>query len=200
MFVNKLIQKFKSGSIYAITSRVGIDKTHFCLNLLSHIAEHNGEVLFLTDSLDTSEIDNYIAQLPTASQNRVYFKRAFNLHKDKLETHLNERKYKYLILDPFDNYACDIDFGVLKEIAIEKNLIVIVTKNLSRTPISSKRASPVLSDIKFIDKTVQQKFIAYTDLILFLDKNPNTSQFRLLVGKDVHGSIGYTIEVATDDL
>ena len=66
--------------------------------------------------------------MPIVSQNRVYFKQAFNLHKDKLKTYLNEKKYKYLILDPFDNYAYDIDFGDLKEIAIEKNIIVIVTK------------------------------------------------------------------------
>lgn len=193
--INKLIEKFKQGSIYAITSRVGVGKTHFCLNLLSHIAENNGEILFLTDSLEISEIDDYITQMPPTSQNRVCFKQTFRLHKDRLKAYLREKEYTHLILDPFDIYAYDIDIGELKEIAMKNNMVVIITKSLSRPPLFSKRKHPVLSDIKFVDKRVQRKFIAYIDIILFLEINPHTSRFRALVGKDVNGEIGYTIEI-----
>jgi replicative DNA helicase len=193
LFVNKLIEKFKSGSIYAITSRPGVGKTQFCFNLISQIVSNECEILYVSDCLDKNEINDNIAQMPIASQNKVYFKQVFNLHKDKLKTYLNEKKYKYLILDPFDNYAYDIDFGDLKEIAIEKNIIVIVTKNLSRPPINNKRKNPVLSDIEFLDKIVGQKFFAYTDIILFLENDINTNEFKAIIGKDIHSKFGTTI-------
>ena len=193
LLMYKLIEKFKQGSIYAITSRVGVGKTHFCLELASVVSGNDCNILYLSDSLNTSEIDDYIAQMPITSQNRVCFKQAFNLHEDKLNAYLNEKKYDYLILDPFDIYAYDIDMGELKEIAIKKNIVVIVTKNLSRPPLNSHRKHPVLSDIKFVDKRVQSKFIGYTDIILFLERKPDTTQFRVLVGKDIHGNVEYTL-------
>lgn len=195
LFMNKLIEKFKEGSIYAVTSRVGVGKTRFCLILLSHITENNGEVLFLTDSLDISEIDDYIAKMPITSRNRVYFKQAFHLHKDRLKAYLKEKEYKYLILDSFDNYAYDIDMGDLKEIAIEENIIVVVTKTLSRPPLFSKRKHPVLSDIKFSQKSTQDKFLAYVDVILFAYRKKPTSKILLTTAKNIHGTIGTTIEV-----
>lgn len=195
LFVNKLIEKFKPGSIYAITSRPGVGKTQFCFNLISQVVGNECDILYVSDCLDKNEINDNIAQMPIVSQNRVYFKQVFNLHKDKLKTCLNEKKYKYLILDPFDNYAYDIDFGDLKEIAIEKNIIVIVTKNLSRPPINNKRKNPVLSDIEFLDKIVGQKFFAYTDIILFLENDINTNEFKAIIGKDIYGEIGYAFSL-----
>ena len=189
--MKKLIEKFKQGSIYAITSRAGVGKTCFCLNLLSNIAENSGEILFLTDSLEMSEIHDYIAKMPSTSQNRVCFKQAFRLHKDRLKAFLREKEYTHLILDSFDNYAYDIDIGELKEMAMKNNIIVIITKSLSRPPLFSKRNHPVLSDIKFVDKRVQKKFIAYIDIILFLERKPHTNDLKVLVGKDIHNQIGY---------
>lgn len=193
--MKKLIEKFKQGSIYAITSRVGVGKTCFCLNLLSHIAEKGGEVLFLSDSLETSEINDFIAKMPPASKNKVHFKQAFRLHKDRLKAYLREKEYTHLILDPFDIYAYDIDLGELKEIAIKNNIIVIITKSLSRPPLFSKRNHPVLSDIKFVDKRVQKKFIAYIDIILFLERKPHTNDLKVLVGKDNYREIGCEINL-----
>lgn len=193
--MKKLIKKFNQGSIYAITSRVGVGKTCFCLNLLSNIAENSGEILFLTDSLEISEIHDYIAKMPPTSQNRVCFKQAFRLHKDRLKAYLREKEYTHLILDPFDIYAYDIDIGELKEMAMKNNIVVIVTKNLSRPPLFSKRNHPVLSDVKFVDKRVQKKFIAYIDITLFLERKPNTNDFKVVVGKDIHNQIGYNKEI-----
>ena len=61
--------------------------------------------------------------------------------------------------------------------------------------MNSKRKKPVLSDIKFLDKIVCQKFIAYLDLILFLQSDPYTSEFKAIVGKDIYGEVGTTIDL-----
>ena len=193
--MKSLVEKFKKGSIYAITSRVGGGKTQFCLNLVAHITANDGEILFLTDSLDISDINGFIAKTTHTSQIRVCFRQAFYLNQERLKEYLSEKKYDYLILDPFDIYAYDIDFGELKEFAMENNIVVIVTKSLSRPSLSSQREEPNLSDVKFDDKQVQRKFIAYTDIILFLERKRNTNDFRALVGKDIHGEIGRTIEL-----
>ena len=193
--MKNLTTMFQKGSIYAIASRCGIGKTQVCLNFAKYVAGNGEKVLYLSDSPSGKEIDILASQTILKGKNNIVCKRTFHLHKLKLEMLLNEDEYDYLILDPFDIYAYDIDMGELKEIAIEKHIAIIVTKNLSRPPLFSRRKPPVLSDIKFADKRVQRKFIAYTDIILFLERKSHTSRFKALVGKDVHGKIGYSIEL-----
>lgn len=193
--MKNLTAMFQKGSIYAIASRCGIGKTQFCLDFAKYVAGNGEKVLYLSDSPSGKEIDVLASQTILKGKNNIVCKRTFHLHKLKLEMLLNEDEYDYLILDPFDIYAYDIDMGELKEIAVEKHIAIIVTKSLSRPPLFSRRKYPVLSDIKFANRRVQRKFIAYTDIILFLERKSHTSQFKVLVGKDVHGEIGYSIEL-----
>lgn len=190
--MKELFGNLKGGRIYAAASRPGVDKTLFCLTFATFVANKGSEVLYLSDSLTEEEFDSYLEKMPLVTPN-VVFKRAFHLHRQKLETLLDEGSYDYLVLDPFDIYAYDIDMGDLKEIAVEKGMDIILTKNVLRLPLDGSRKHHTLSDIKFLDKKVGAKFMSYTDIILFLDQDPETSQLKARVAKNLFGRIGYTI-------
>lgn len=191
--MKKIVKMFQKGSVYAIASRCGIGKTQVCLKFADYAVGNKEKTLYLSDQIDGKEFDNLISRMNLSGENSVVCKRAFYLQKSKLKSLLNEDEYDYLILDPFDIYVYDIDMGDLKELAIENDIAIIVTKNLSRPPFFSRRKHPVMSDLKFADKKIKAKFIAYTDIILFLEKKPSENFMSFIVAKNIKGTIGYKL-------
>ena len=193
--MERLVKSFKKGSIYGIGARPFIDKTKFCISIVSLIASKGNKVLYMSHEMDE---DAFTEKLTATCPNviaKINFEEVYKMTIEGLEMFASEEDYDLIVLDPFDIYSLDLDIGDLKDFAKKKNIAILLTTNLARPPIFSKRKHPVLSDIKFIDKRAQRKFIAYIDIILFLERKPHTNDLKVLVGKDNYREIGGEINL-----
>lgn len=191
----KMIGGFKKGSICAIATRPGVGKTHFCIAVANLFASRNQKVLYISNSISEEEFFARQQAFSSECGDNISFEEVYKLTLEGFDMFASEDDYDLIVLDPFDIYALDIDLGELKEWAKKKNITVLVSKYLSRPPLESDRDHPVLSDIKFSQESLLDKFLAYIDVILFAYRKNPQSKISLTVAKNIYGTIGTTIEI-----
>ena len=191
----KMIGGFKKGSIYAIATRPGVGKTHFCISVATLFASKESKVLYISNNISEEEFFNRQKAFNSNYGENIDFEQVYKLTLDGLDMFASEDDYDLIVLDPFDIYALDIDLGELKEWAKKKNIPILVSKYLSRPPLEDDRNHPVLSDLKFPQESLQKKFLAYVDVILFAYRKALQSGIILTVAKNIYGTIGTTIEI-----
>ena len=191
----KMIGGFKKGSIYAIATRPGVGKTHFCMSVANLFASRHQKVLYIANSISEEEFFARQQAFSSECGDNISFEEVYKLTIEGLEMFASEDDYSLIVLDPFDIYALDIDLGELKEWAKKKNIPILVSKYLSRPPLEDDRNHPVLSDLKFPQESLQKKFLAYVDVILFAYRKALQSGIILTVAKNIYGTIGTTIEI-----
>ena len=191
----KMINGFKKGSMYAIATRPGVGKTHFCISIATLFASRNQKVLYIANSISEEEFCDRQKAFEVDCGNNIFFNEIYSLNIEKLDNLASEQEFDLIILDPIEIYLLDIDLGELKEWAKKKNITVLVSKYLSRPPLESDRDHPVLSDIKFSQESLLDKFLAYIDVILFAYRKNPQSKISLTVAKNIYGTIGTTIEI-----
>ena len=187
----KMIGGFKKGSIYAIATRPGVGKTHFCMSVANLFASRNQKVLYISNSISEEEFFARQQAFSSECGDNISFEEVYKLTLEGFDMFASEDDYSLIVLDPFDIYSLDLDIGDLKEFAKKKNIAILLTTNLARPPIDEDRTHPVLSDMKFIDEKAYKKLIAFSELILFLTQEPNTNEFGIYVAKNPHGDIGF---------
>lgn len=191
----KMIGGFKKGSIYAIATRPGVGKTHFCISIATLFASRNQKVLYISNSISEEEFFARQQAFISECGDNISFEEVYKLTLEGFNVFASEDDYDLIVLDPFDIFALDIDLGELKEWAKKKNIPILVSKYLSRPPLEDDRNHPVLSDLKFPQESLQEKFLAYVDVILFAYRKAPQSKISLTVAKNIYGTIGTTIEV-----
>ena len=193
--MERFVDKIQKGNIYCVGARPFVDKAQFCIGVASLFASKGNKVLYISHEMDE---DTFTEKLHTTCSNvgdNINFEEVYKLTIESLEMFASEDDYSLIVLDPFDIYALDIDLGELKEWAKKKNITVLVSKYLSRPPLESDRDHPVLSDIKFSQESLLDKFLAYVDVILFAYRKAPQSKISLTVAKNIYGTIGTTIEI-----
>lgn len=191
----KMIGGFKKGSIYAIATRPGVGKTHFCISVATLFASRGSKVLHISNNISEEEFFNRQKAFNSNYGENIDFEQVYKLTLDGLDMFASEDDYDLIVLDPFDIFALDIDLGELKEWAKKKNIPILVSKYLSRPPLEDDRNHPVLSDLKFPQESLQEKFLSYVDVILFAYRKAPQSGIILIVAKNIYGTIGTTIEI-----
>lgn len=191
----KMIDGFKKGSMYAIATRPGVGKTHFCMSVANLFASRNQKVLYISNSISEEEFFARQQAFSSECGDNISFEEVYKLTIEGLKMFASEDDYDLIVLDPFDIYAFDIDLGELKAYAENKNITILLSKHLLRPPFESNRNHPVLSDIKFPQESLLDKFLAYIDVILFAYRKAPQSKISLTVAKNIYGTIGTTIEV-----
>lgn len=192
--MERFVDKIQKGNIYCVGVRPFVDKAQFCIGMASLFASKGNKVLHISHEMDE---DTFTEKLNTTCSNdgdNINFEEVYKLTIEGLEMFASEDDYSLIVLDPFDIYALDIDLGELKEWAKKKNITVLVSKYLSRPPLESDRDHPVLSDIKFSQESLLDKFLAYVDVILFAYRKAPQSKISLTVAKNVYGYINNKIE------
>lgn len=192
--MERLVDRIEKGNIYCVGARPFVDKAQFCIGVASLFASKGNKVLYISHEMDE---DTFTEKLHTTCSNdgdNINFEEVYKLTIEGLEMFASEDDYSLIVLDPFDIYALDIDLGELKEWAKKKNITVLVSKYLSRPPLESDRDHPVLSDIKFSQESLLDKFLAYVDVILFAYRKAPQSKISLTVAKNVYGYINNKIE------
>ena len=192
----KMIGGFKKGSIYAIATRPGVGKTHFCMSVANLFASRNQKVLYLSISISEEEFCDRQKAFEVDCGNNIFFNEIYSLDIEKLDKLASEQEFDLIILDPIEIYLLDIDLGELKEWAKKKNITVLVSKYLSRPPLESDRDHPVLSDIKFSQESITDKFLAYVDVIILANKSEPQHLISLKLAKNIFGSIGTVVELS----
>ena len=192
--MERFIDKIQKGNIYCVGARPFVDKTQFCIDVASLYASKGNKVLYMSHELDEDAFTEKLNKTCSNVSDNIEFLEMYKITVEGLEMFASEDDYGLIVLDPFDIYSLDLDVGDLKEFAKKKNVAILLTTNLARPPIDDNRTHPVLSDIKFVDEKTYKKLIAFSELILFLTHEPNTNEFKAIVGKDVHGAIGQEIE------
>ena len=151
----KMIGGFKKGSIYAIATRPGVGKTHFCISVATLFASKESKVLYISNNISEEEFFNRQKAFNSNYGENIDFEQVYKLTLDGLDMFASEDDYDLIVLDPFDIYALDIDLDELKEWAKKKNIPILVSKYLSRPPLEDDRNHPVLSDLKFPQESLQ---------------------------------------------
>ena len=187
----KMIDGFKKGSMYAIATRPGVGKTHFCMSVATLFASKGNKVLYISHNISDEEFFERQKAFDSNCSENINFEEVYKLTIEGLEMFASEDNYGLIVLDPFDIYSLDLDVGGLKEFAKKKNIAILLTTNLARPPLDEDRAHPVLSDMKFIDEKAYKKLIAFSELILFLTQEPSANEFGIYVAKNPHGDIGF---------
>ena len=170
-------------------------KTQFCISVTSLLASKGSKVLYMSNAMDEDEFFKRMKTDNLNICNKVNFEEVYKLTLEGLKMFVSEDDYDLIVLDPFDIFALDIDLGELKEWAKKKNIPILVSKYLSRPPLEDDRNHPVLSDLKFPQESLQEKFLAYVDVILFAYRKSPQSGIILTVAKNIYGTIGTTIEI-----
>ena len=191
----KMIGGFKKGSIYAIATRPGVGKTHFCISVATLFASKGNKVLYISHNISDEEFFERQKAFDSNCSENINFEQVYRFTMEGLDMFASEDDYDLIVLDPFDIYAFDIDLGELKAYAENKNITILLSKHLLRPPFESNRDHPVLSDIKFSQESTTDKFFAFVDVILFAYRKAPQSNISLTVAKNIYGTIGTTIEV-----
>ena len=193
--MERFVDKIQKGNIYCVGARPFVDKAQFCIGVASLFASKGNKVLYISHEMDEDTFNEKLNTTCSNDGDNINFEEVYKLTLEGLEMFASEDNYGLIVLDPFDIYALDIDLGELKEWAKKKNITVLVSKYLSRPPLESDRDHPVLSDIKFSQESLLDKFLACVDVILFAYRKPHQSKISLTVAKNIYGTIGTTIEV-----
>ena len=122
--IENMIDKFQKGSIYAIATRPGIGKTHFCLNVASLFVAKGEKVLYLSDAMGKDEFNSGQKDICSDISDNIHFEEVYKLTFEKLDIFISEQHYDLIVLDPFDIYSLDIDVGGLKDYAKKKNITI----------------------------------------------------------------------------
>ena len=159
------IGELRKGNLYAIATRCGGGKSHFCIGVASHFTRIHENVLYVSDSMDRETFYGKMNKVIASYGGDLVFKECYKLTIDKLENWLELSSFGLLVIDPFDIFSWDLDIGELKELALRKNIRVLLSKNITkRTPLDSN--PPSLSQIRFPSKQIEKKFWAYVDVVL----------------------------------
>ena len=124
----------------------------------------------------------------------INFEEVYKLTLEGLKMFASDDNYDLIVIDPFDTYCWDLDISELKEFAKKKDVCILLSKQLRRPPLWSRRKHPVLSDVTFPQKHLENKFVSMVDIILFGYGKPNTNKIWVSVGKNIYGSIGTVLE------
>lgn len=186
------IGKFQKGNLYAIATRPGVGKTHFCMGVTCHLGKLGYNVLYISDAMDERTFELRLDRINPFYPGHIVFKECHKLTIEKLSQWLDEEEYEMLVIDPFDVYSWDVDVGELKDLAKEKSVSVLLSKNL--TAESKNNEHLTLSTIRFPSQEVLDKFLAYTDIILLGYVHPDSGNACLKVAKNNEGSIGAVME------
>ena len=120
----KMIDGFKKGSMYAIATRPGVGKTHFCISIATLFASRNQKVLYIANSISEEEFCDRQKAFEVDCGNNIFFNEIYSLDIVKLDKLASEQEFDLIILDPIEIYLLDIDLGELKEWAKKKNITV----------------------------------------------------------------------------
>ena len=184
--LEKMVGGFRLGSMYTVASRPYRGKTTFCMRTAILYAEQDYKVLYLSDSLTREEFDQKLQECDTnARTENIAFVPVFCLSKTRLEQVLNDHPCDLLIVDSIDTLGMDINIGQLKELSLERKMMVWLTKQLARPPLWSRRKHPTLSDIKFMSAKACKKLISYSDAIFFLHNEQSIR--KIILAKNQQG-------------
>ena len=188
--LEKMIGGFKKGALYSIASRPFLGKSTFCMSTALIYSEQEYKVLYISNDLIQEDFEKRLHSIDNESRaNNITFAPVYCLSERKLYQLLDEHPSDILIIDSFDTLFFDIDIGRLKEIAIEKDVIVWISKQLSRPHWWSKRKKPALCDLKFPNLKTRDKFISYCDAILFLHYDNEAHTQKIILAKNRYGQL-----------
>ena len=193
--MKQLIKEFKAGSIYAICTRPGVGKTHFCLSIAALFSTRGKKVLYISNTMDKDNFYERQKAICSDCSDNISFNEVYKLTIKKLDMIARENDYDLIVLDPFDIYALDLDVGELKDYAKKNDIVILLSKNLSKSLLLNRREYPSLRDIKFTLRSIRDKFLAYVDIIVLAYRKTPHSPISLTLAKNIYGSIGTTIEL-----
>ncbi len=186
--LEKMVGGFRLGSMYTVASRPCRGKTTFCMRTAILYAEQDYKVLYLSDSLTQEEFEHKLQECDeNAHIENIAFVPVFCLSKTRLEQVLNDHPCALLIVDSIDTLGMDIDIGQLKELSLERKMMIWLTKQLALPPLWCRRKHPTLSDIKFMPAKTRKKLIGYSDAIFFLHNEQSIR--KVILAKNRYGQL-----------
>ena len=194
--IEKMVGEFKKGGVYAICTRPGIGKTHFCLSVASYFAAKGQKVFYMSDCISPDEFYNRQSKIDPDCTENIQFEQIFLCTIDRLNDFVSEQDNSLVIIDPIDIYSHKLDIDEIKDFAKKKNITILLSKHLSK-PLFWNRL-PALRDIKFVSKFTTEKFLAYVDVIFFAYRKEPHSPITLTLAKNIYGSIGQKVEIEED--
>ena len=179
------IGEFTKSNIYLISSFPYVGKTTFGIELALTLTARNKRVLFIGSDILKSDFEKQLLEYNalTLFGNPQYIQLHY-LDNKRFDDMLNADEYDFVIIDS-DTLMLDVDIGLLKETIRDKNVGILITKQLTRQHFTKRSKQPTLSNLKFINQKTKLKYIAYSDAIIALYNAPESSEKRFSILKNM---------------
>ena len=140
------------GSFITIASTPGTGKTSLAIQIASHIADCDREVAFHSMENNENEIRNRIKIQGGNSTNSKFFSecRLKTTADDICKTVMNSNRFYAVFIDYLqllsNNYSIVNDISILKSLAIDKNIPVVIASQLDHNCMNRR---PTLNDLGY---------------------------------------------------